>query len=179
MKIELLLEYAYRSDVLNRDLQTKNEELLNYYEFEILKVLKFDITNNCLKYDYFLSILNNIFKIYNIEFKNYETFNKIKDYFLAQIRLSFIFPCIFKFGYKAITVSCISILLNQLFPKKSFSICEIKELSDIKENIIQSKILFEKLIFPQQKVNNNFDNNTNTNNNGINFENIRTITANS
>ena len=98
----------------------KNEEMINFFEIEILNVIKFDITNIGLRYDYFESILNYIFKKYNIEFKNISTLDKIKNYFLAQIRYSFIFPCILKFDTRTITLACINILLKQLFPKKIF-----------------------------------------------------------
>ena len=171
------MKFSYNAGILYRDLGKKNEEMLRFFEFEILKVLNFDITNNLLRYDYFESIFNYIFRKCKIEFKNISTLEKIKNYFFSQIRYSFIFPCILKFGTKTITLSCIIILLKQLFPQKNFAIHELKELSTIKQDIIECHNLFEKFLFLKTNRNNN-TNGGNNNGNGINFEIIRTIQTN-
>ena len=181
MKTEIFLKYIYKAEILDENLGEKNEEMINFFEIEILNVIKFDITNIGLRYDYFESILNYIFKKYNIEFKNISTLDKIKNYFLAQIRHSFIFPCILKFDTRTITLACINILLKQLFPKKNFLISELSELTNIKDEIIKCQNLFEVYLFEHGNNNNNSININNTNNytiQGINFETIRTINTN-
>ena len=184
IRIKDILDYSYKSNVLEKNRDEKNKEELLLYESEILCIIGFNISLYKLNYTYSCNVLQDIFKSLKIEIKDASSSQKVKEYFLGIIRFSFIFPFFLNYSPKSIVLGCINILFKQLFPNNVNQIWNKKEYSDIHMDIINFTNLFEQLFIRNTGNTNNFNNitnnrnNTNIEENEINFEIIRTINTN-
>ena len=185
IRIDNILDYSYKCDVLEKNRNQKNKEELLLYENEILCVIGFNALDYKFNYAYSCNILNDIFKSLKIDIKDSSTLQKVKEYFLLFIRYSFVFPFFLNYSPRSLALGCINLLFKYLFPNRANQIWNIKEYSDIRIDIINFTNLFEQIFIRTQVNANNFNNISNnannTNNeekNEINFEIIRTISTN-
>ena len=180
IRIKDILEYSYKANILPKELGDKNREIILNYEFEILRIIQFDISNYGLTYKSSYYIFESIFNSLKLEYKDPSVSENIKDYFLAQLRYSFIFPFFLKYDKKTIILSCVNLIFKQLFPNSIIPFWENKEFSDIKLDIIDCSKLFSQLLIPK-KENSVYENNINNINNeeekGININIVRNINS--
>jgi hypothetical protein len=180
IRIKDILEYSYKANILPKELGDKNREIILNYEFEILRIIQFDISNYGLTYKSSYYIFESIFNSLKLECKDPSVSENIKDYFLAQLRYSFIFPFFLKYDKKTIILSCVNLIFKQLFPNSIIPFWENKEFSDIKLDIIDCSKLFSQLLIPK-KENSVYENNINNINNeeekGININIVRNINS--
>ena len=106
-----------------------------------------------------------------IEFKDNAVSETIKEYFIAQIRYSFVFPFFLNYDKKTIILSCINLLLKQLFPNYIITLWDNKEYINFKSDIIQCSKLFEQFLNEKK------ENNDNKNDKEINIGIIRKINS--
>ena len=190
IKKDLFLDYSYKCGILEKGKNKKNEENLLYYEMDILCSSGFNKSQYELNYTNSYNIFQNVFKSLKIEIKNVSLSQKVKQYFLSLIQLSFIFPFFLNYSPKIIILGCANIFLKKNFPNRKIQIWNIKEYSDIRTEIINFSDLFEKIFARQREtinsggnLENDFNNINNTHfsideENEINFEIIRTINTN-
>ena len=176
IRIDDMLYYIYKNNIIiNDNKKEAHKKLIFYYEYEVLESLGFDITSyhipNKLISDIFGKINNKI----QIE-KDENKQKKIKEYIIANIRYSFVFPIFLKFNMPTIVLSCIIIILKKFL--KNFDIGQI--INEFKEeNFIQSEIdyfceLFNFFLVP--KTNNDIiDKNEINDNKSINMDIIKKI----
>ena len=171
IRVDDILNYSYKCNILNQKTHDENRDKILYYEFEILNVMQFNITNYGLTYKNAYFVLDNIYKLLKIEFKDNSVSEKIKEYFIAQIRYSFVFPFFLNYDKKTIILSCINLLLKQLFPNYIITLWDNKEYINIKSDIIQCSKLFEQFLNEKK------ENNDNKNDKEINIGIIRKINS--
>ena len=176
IRIDDMLYYIYKNNIIiNDNKKEAHKKLIFYYEYEVLESLGFDISSyhipNKLISDIFEKINNKI----QIE-KDENKQKKIKEYIIANIRYSFVFPIFLKFKMPTIVLSCIIIILKKFL--KNFDIGQI--INEFKEeNFIQSEIdyfceLFNFFLVP--KTNNDIiDKNEINDNKPINMDVIKKI----
>ena len=175
IRIDNILDYSYKCDVLEKNRNQKNKEELLLYENEILCVIGFNALDYKFNYAYSCNILNDIFKSLKIDIKDSSILQKVKEYFLLFIRCSFVFPFFLNYSPRSLALGCINLLSKQLFPNRANQIWNIKEYSDIRMDIINFTNLFEQLFIRTQVNTNNFNNianNTNNTNNTNNNKNL-------
>ena len=190
IKKDLFLDYSYKCGILEKAENKKNEENLLYYEMDILCSSGFNKSQYELNYTNSYNIFQNVFKSLKIEIKNVSLSQKVKQYFLSLIQLSFIFPFFLNYSPQIIILGCTNMFLKKFFPNRKIQIWNIKEYSDIRTEIINFSDLFEKIFARQREtissggnLENDFNNINNTHfsideENEINFEIIRTINTN-
>lgn len=183
IRIDDILNYSYKCNILCQKINNENREKVLYYEFEILTVMQFNISNYGLTYKNAYFIFEKIIKSLKIEFKDDSVSEKIKDYFIAQIRYAFVFPFFLNYDKKIIILSCVNLLLKQLLPNYINSIWENKEYIDIRAEIIECSNLFEQFLNGKKEnrdnidINNKNDKNITSNEKEINIGIIRTINS--
>ena len=131
IRIDDILKCIYENNILKNDNKSmeRDKKKIISYEYEVLEILGFDINpyNINLKYaHYIFDIINNIIQIEKDETK----LKKAKEYLVAQIRYSFIFPFFLKFNPSMIILSTINIFFKNL--KKNIDIEQV--ISDLKKN---------------------------------------------
>ena len=183
IRIDDILNYSYKCNILCQKMNNENREKVLYYEFEILTVMQFNIFNYGLTYKNAYFVFETIIKSLKIEFKNDSISEKIKEYFIAQIRYSFVFPFFLNYDKKIIILSCANLLLKQLLPNHIISIWENKEYIDIRAEIIECSNIFEQFLNSEKKnkdnieINNKNDKNITSNEKQINIGIVRTINS--
>ena len=160
-----VLEYSFKGNVLCQKPNDADKEKVLSYEFQILNIIQFDITNYGLTYKKSYYDFETTCKSLKAEFKDPSISEKIKDYYIALIRYSFIFPFFLKYEQKVITLSCTHLLLEQFIPKYQ-TIFSLKEYSEFQNDIIECSNLLEQFLQSQRM--NTINNNPNTNVNNIN-----------
>ena len=114
IRIDDILNSIYKNKFLLIDKSTMDDQkkTIFYYEFEILKLLKFDIKSSDLTYKYFSYIFDKVNNIIKIETKE-SNIKTLKDFLFSQIRYSFIIPLFLKFNTLTIVLSGINIYLKK------------------------------------------------------------------
>lgn len=170
MNIDIILKYINEKNIIKIDINNSLEsykKLIFYYEFEILSSINFDIKS----YDISYKNISLLFDKIKLNINDNSKLKTIKEYLVAQVRYSFIFPLFLKFNPLTIVLSCINILLKQL----SFNY-EIEQIiSDIngtsetsRSDVEKCSILFDIYLFPK---------NNKSENNNINMDIIRKINS--
>ena len=167
MRVDDILDCVLKNSLIKLDnnLRENNKKIIFYYEFEILQSISFDIKSYDLNIKYISNIFDEI--ITNINLKIDDTQLKtIKEYLIAQIRYSFIFPIFLKYNTLTIILSCINILFQQL--SINIKIEQIISKINSSEEITLTDIkncssLFNLYFFPYKKNNTNNNNENNTN----------------
>jgi len=168
MNIDIILKYINEKNIIKIDFNNSLEnykKLIFYYEFEILSSINFDIKS----YDISYKNISLIFDKIKLNINDNSKLKTIKEYLVAQVRYSFIFPLFLKFNPLTIILSCINILFKQL--PFNYEIEQV--ISDIngrndtsRSDIEKCSILFDIYLFPK---------NNKTESNNINMDNIRKI----
>ena len=167
MRVDDILDCVLKNSLIKLDnnLRENNKKIIFYYEFEILQSISFDIKSYDLNIKYISNIFDEI--ITNINLKIDDTQLKtIKEYLIAQIRYSFIFPIFLKYNTLTIILSCINILFQQLSINIKIEqiISRINSSEKITLNDIKNcSSLFNLYFFPYKKNNTNNNNENNTN----------------
>jgi len=182
IKVDDILNYSYKCNILSQEMNSENKEKVLYYEFEILTVMQFNNSNYGLTYKNAYLIFEKIIKSLKIEFRDNSVSEKIKDYFIAQIRYAFVFPFFLNYDKNTIILSCVNLLLKQILPNNIVSIWENKEYIDIRAEIIECSNLFEQFLCHKKdniEINNKIksDKNITSDEKQINIEIIRTINS--
>ena len=186
IKLRLIdvLEYSFKCNFLCQKPNETDRKTILSYEFEILNIIQFDITNYGLTYKNSYFIFDTICKSLKIEFKDPSISEKVKDLYIALIRYSFIFPFFLKYEQKIIAISCTNLLLKQLSPKYQSLIFTLKEYSEFQTDIIDCSNLLEQFLKSKEvntinNINKNVNNinNINTEQKGINIEIIPQINS--
>jgi hypothetical protein len=176
IRIDDMLYYIYKNNIIiNDNKKEAHKKLIFYYEYEVLESIGFDITS----YHIPNKLISDIFEKINNKIQIEKDENKqkiIKEYIIANIRYSFVFPIFLKFNMPTIVLSCIIIILKKFL--KNFDIGQI--INDFKEeNFILSEIdyfcdLFNFFLVP--KTNNDInDKNEKNDNKPINMDIIKKI----
>ena len=174
IKLDDILNYSYKCNILSQKMHEENREKVLYYEFEILTVMQFNNSNYGLTYKNAYLIFEKIIKTLKIEFRDNSVSEKIRDYFIAQIRYAFVFPFFLNYDKNTIILSCVNLLLKQILPNNIVSIWENKEYIDIRAEIIECSNLFEQFLGAKKD---NIINNKISDEKQINIEIIRTINS--
>lgn len=178
--IDDILKCIYKNNILKIEKNTMEyqKKIIFYYEFQILQLIKFDIKSYDLTYKYFTNIFDQINS--KIKIKEDESeIKKLKEFIIAQIRYSFVFPLFLKFNTLTIVLSGINILLRKLLincdiEKIKFN---IKEYTVNRNDIDNCCNLIEFFLMPK-KNNNNINKNEkidDDNNKMINMNVIKNI----
>ena len=166
--IDILYKYNLLKNDNNNNIKEKHKEIIFEYEFEILESLGFDLNNYELPYKYISFLFDKIINKYITDISNLKN---IKEYYLALINYSYIFPHFLKFNTLTIVLS----LLKILFIIKNIKINFNQILSEFKEfeyNFIQKELdncynLIYLFLF-KEKI--DIKNNNNKTNNSINMD---------
>lgn len=183
-KLVDVLKYSFKCDVLSQTPNETDKEKVLGYEFEILNIIQFDITNYGLTYKNAYYYFETTCKSLKFEFKEPFNSENAKDYFITLIRFSFIFPFFLKYEQKVISLSCTYFLLKQKIPKYQ-TLFSLKEYSEFQNDIIECSNILEQFLKSQRlnTINNNINsnvnniNNINNEQNGINIGIIREINS--
>ena len=168
MNIDIILKYISEKNIIKIDINNSLDnykKLIFYYEFEILSSINFDIKS----YDISYKNISLLFDKLKLNINDSTKLNTLKEYLVAQVRYSFIFPLFLKFNPLTIILSCINILLKQL--PFNYEIEQV--ISDIngknetsRADIEKCSILFDIYLFQK---------NNKSENNNINMDIIRKI----
>ena len=178
MRVDDILDCVLKNSLIKLDnnLRENNKKIIFYYEFEILQSISFDIKSYDLNIKYISNIFDEI--ITNINLKIDDTQLKtIKEYLIAQIRYSFIFPIFLKYNTLTIILSCINILFQQLSINIKIEqiISRINSSEKITLNDIKNCSSLFNLYFFNYKKNNTNNNNENNTNEKINKDIIKKL----
>lgn len=178
IRLDDLLDIIYKYSLLKNEnndtnLKEKHKQLIFNYEFEILESIGFDLNNYDFPYKYVSYLFD---KIINKFITDISKLKILKEYFLALVNYSYIFPHFLKFNALTIVLS----LLKILFIIKNIKIDFNQILSEFKEfeyKFIQKELdncysLIDFFLFNEKS---NLNNKKNNNNININIDIISKI----
>ena len=115
IRVDDIIKRTYSDTILSNDndsFEYQKQTMIDY-EYEILESIGFDINTFEFNYKYVSDIFDQINKLITIEADEAKA-KTIKEFLLARIRYSFIFPLFLKFNIFTIVLSNINISFKQL-----------------------------------------------------------------